>query len=68
MSKFNKICLTIAIVCIVVGAVFGLALVWLDVPNEFTWRCFLSLGILFGASMLAGLAGKVLLKEEKEGG
>ena len=60
MNKINVICFTVAIVCIALGSLFGLALVWLDVPGEFVWRCFLSLGIFFGASMLAGFAVNVL--------
>lgn len=66
MNRINSICLTVAIINIALGTVFGLSLVWIDVPSEFVWRCFLSLGILFGAAMLTGLAAGLLLENPAE--
>lgn len=49
----NKICFTICIVCIVLGTVLGLAMIWGNIrDNEFVWKSWLTIGLLFLASAL----------------
>lgn len=49
--NLNKICFTICIVCIVVGVVLGLVMVWTPGVSEVLWRLMATVGIVFlGAS------------------
>jgi len=49
----NKICFTICIVCIVLGTLLGLAMIWGNIrDNEFVWKSWLTICLLFLASAL----------------
>jgi len=70
MDTIKKICLTIVLVCITLCALLAMSFVWIDVENEFMWRCFLTLTIIGGAAMLTGFAVSLLSSawiKKKEG-
>ena len=50
-QDLNKICFAICIVCIIVGVLLGLTMVWTPGVNEVLWRLMATVGIVFlGAS------------------
>ena len=62
VRTLNKICFTICIVCIVLGAVLGLAMVWSDLrSHEFVWKAWVTIGILFLASAMTLSVSKTYL-------
>ena len=61
MDTLNKVCFTICIVCIVVGAVLGLAMVWWEaMDNAIMGKVWLSTAILFVSSALTLSAARTL--------
>ena len=53
LRALNKICFTICIVCIVLGAVLSLAMIWGEIEdNGFVWKSWLTIGVFFLASAL----------------
>ena len=53
LRRLNKICFTVCIVCIVLGAVLLLTVIWGGIEdNEFAWKSGLSLAVLFLAAIL----------------
>lgn len=53
MQKFKVACFAVCIVSIVLGVLLGLLAIWGTLPEEFVFRCFMTLLLLF----VAGLAG-----------
>ena len=53
VQQLNRICFTICIVCIVLGAVFLFALIWMPQLSETVMKGFLSILVLFLTSLLA---------------
>jgi hypothetical protein len=52
LRALNKVCFTICIVCIVIGVVLGLALIWVSQSSEFVWKGFATVGVVFlGAAL-----------------
>ena len=53
IRALNKICFTICIVCIVLGTVLGLAMIWSNIKDsEFVWKSWLTIGLFFLAASL----------------
>ncbi len=53
LRRLNTICFTICIVCIVLGTVLSLAMIWGDTRNSvFVWKSWLTIGVFFLASAL----------------
>lgn len=49
--SLNKVCFTVCIVCIIVGVLLGLIMVWTPGVSEVLWRLMATVGIVFlGAS------------------
>ena len=61
LHHLNKICFTICIVCIVLGTVLSLAMIWGEIrDNESVWKSWLTIGVLFLASALTLSVSKTL--------
>lgn len=61
LQHLNKICFTICIVCIVLGTVLSLAMIWGDIrDNDFVWKSWLTIAVLFLASALTLSVSKAL--------
>lgn len=53
LQVLNRICFTICIVCIILGTALGLAMIWGNFHgNEFVWKSWLTLAVLFLAAAL----------------
>jgi len=50
VSMLNKVCFTISIVCIVVGMVLGLSLIWVSGSSEVVWKGLATSSVVFLAS------------------
>jgi len=60
-QHLNKICFTICIVCIVLGAVLSLAMIWGELEdNRFVWKSWFTIGVFFLASALTLSVSKTL--------
>jgi len=69
LQLLNKVCFTICIGCIVLGTAFSLAIIWGELSdNEFFWKSWLSIGVLFLASAVTLSVSKTLGRHEKPGG
>ncbi len=50
-QQLNKACFAVCIVCIVIGVMLGLVMIWTPGINEVLWRCMATVGVVFlGAS------------------
>lgn len=52
MKVLNKICFTICVVCIVIGVVLGLSMIWGSHDSEVMWKGLGTVGVLFMGSAL----------------
>jgi len=70
LQQLNKICFSVCIVCIVLGTVLSLAMIWGHVrDNTFVWKSWLTVGTLFLASALTlGVSQTLGGKTPRNGG
>jgi hypothetical protein len=69
LQHLNKVCFTICIVCIVLGTVLSLAMIWGEIKdNTFVWKSWLTIGVLFLASALTLSVSKTLGGRGNESG
>jgi hypothetical protein len=52
IKALNKICFTICIVCIVIGVLLGLSLIWGTHDSKVQWKGLGTAGVLFFGSAL----------------
>jgi hypothetical protein len=53
LRYLNRICFTICIVCIILGTVMSLAMIWFELhDNKIIWKAWLTVGVFFLASCL----------------
>jgi hypothetical protein len=52
LTALNKICFMICIVCIVIGLVLALAIIWAADSNQILWKGFASVSVVFAAAAL----------------
>jgi len=60
IAIINKICFTICILAIILGLGVGMLIIWTDLDREWFWKSFLSLALLFFASLTTLSVTKVL--------
>lgn len=61
LQYLNKVCCSTCIVCIVVGTILSLAMIWGSIDSiAFFWKSWLSVGVLFLASALTLAVSKTL--------
>lgn len=65
LEVLNRVCFTICIVCIVLGAALSLSMIWGTYENEYVWKSWLSLGVLFLASALTLSVSKTFGSRKK---
>lgn len=69
LQHLNKICFTICIVCIVLGTVLSLAMIWGEIrDNTFVWKSWLTIGVLFLSAALTLSVSKTLGGRDKDNG
>jgi hypothetical protein len=69
LHTLNKMCFTICIVCIVLGTILSMAMIWLEVRDEnLLWKSWLTIGVLFLASLLTLSVSKTLGGVVRHGG
>ncbi len=69
LQQLNKVCFTICIVCIVLGTVLSMAMIWFEISdNSFVWKSWLTIGVLFLASALTLSVNKTLGGRGQEDG
>ena len=64
LTVLNKICWTVCIVCIVAGTAFSLSMIWGTYQNEFLWKAWSSIAVLFFASTATLVVSKVVSSKE----
>jgi hypothetical protein len=52
LKVLNRICFTICLVCIVIGVVFSLVIIWASISNEYIWKSYATIGVVFAGSAL----------------
>lgn len=68
MEILNKICYTICIVCIVMGTLLALLMIWADLyRSEFIWRAWLTILIFFLASGMTLSVNKAFAWRNRDG-
>lgn len=61
LQYLNKICFTICIVCIIMGVVLALAMIWGDLgKNEVLWKAWLTILVFFLASGMTLVVSKAI--------
>lgn len=60
-QHLNKICFTICIICIVMGTVLSLAMIWVDLgDNAVLWKAWLTILVFFIASGMTLIVSKAI--------
>lgn len=61
LQHLNRICFAICIVCIVLGTVLSLAMIWWEIEdNQFVWKSWFTVVVFFLASALTLSVNKTL--------
>lgn len=60
LKALNRICFTICIICIVAGTALTFTMIWVTYDSEFLWKAWLSLGVLFFASLATWVVSQLL--------
>ncbi|MFP6659624.1 MAG: hypothetical protein VB853_15680 [Pirellulales bacterium] len=69
LQRLNKICFTICIVCIVLGTILSLTMIWIEIrPSELIWKSLQTIGLIFLAAALTLNISKFLGGSEKHSG
>ena len=66
LRKLNIICYTVCIVCIIVGVVLTLLIIWIDVEREIAWKSFVTILVFFLASTLTLSVNKVIERRSSD--
>ena len=56
----NRICFTICIICIVAGTALSLSMIWTAYANDFLWKAWSSMGVLFFGSGATLIVSRVV--------
>jgi hypothetical protein len=59
LAALNKICFTICIICIVLGTVLAISMIWVTYPSDFLWKFWSTNGVIFLAAVLTLIVSKV---------
>jgi len=69
LQGLNKICFTVCIVCIALGAALSIIMIWGEIRDSgFVRKSWLSIGVFFLASLLTLNVSKTLGGRSKHGG
>jgi hypothetical protein len=61
LQFLNRVCFTICIVCIILGTILSLAMIWGEVrDSSVVWKSWLTIGVFFFASSLTLTVSKTL--------
>ncbi|MCE9603749.1 MAG: hypothetical protein K8U03_02475 [Planctomycetia bacterium] len=63
----NRICYTIAIVCIIAGVVYGLMLIWGDYWDKDAWKGLASLSVVLLGAVMTLSINQILLRNRHPG-
>ena len=63
----NRICYTIAIVCITAGVVYGLMLIWGDHWRKDAWKGLASLAVVFLGAVMTLSVNQIMLRNRRSG-
>jgi hypothetical protein len=59
-AALNRICWTVCIICIVAGTTLSISMIWSTYESEFLWKAWLTIGVLFFASLATLVVSKVV--------
>jgi hypothetical protein len=59
LQALNKICFTICIVCIVVGTVLAISMIWVTYESQFLMKFWATNGVIFLAAVLTSLVSRM---------
>lgn len=63
----NRICYTIAIVCIISGVVYALALIWGDHWRKDAWKGLATLSVVFLGAVMTLSVNQIMLRNNRSG-
>ena len=67
LDKLNRVCFTICVVCIILGAVLSLAMIWLEIEDEkFVWKAWFTIVVFLLAAALTLSISKTFSGWRKE--
>ena len=52
LHRLYTICFTVSIVCIVLGSTLAISMIWMDHTNEFLWKSWGTIAVVFLASTI----------------
>lgn len=61
----NRICYTIAIICIIAGVVYGLILIWGDDWGKDAWKGLASLSVIFLGAVMTLSVNQIMLRNRR---
>jgi hypothetical protein len=65
IKALNKICFTICIVCIVIGILLGIIIIWDSQDSEVIWKGFGTVAVLFAGSLLTLTVSKAYAQKSR---
>ena len=58
LKPLNTICFAVSIVCIVLGGMLAISMIWTDHSSQFLWKSWSTIGVVFLASTITLVVSK----------
>jgi len=52
LQPLNTICFTLSILCVILGSMLAISMIWIEHSNEFLWKSWVTIGVVFLASVI----------------
>ena len=57
--RLNIICFTLSIVCVILGSMLAISMIWIEYPNQFLYKSWSTIGVVFLASIITLIVSKI---------
>ncbi len=65
LHPLNTICFTVSIVCLILGSMFAISMIWVEHSSELLTKSWCTLGVVFLASTLTLIVSKTFGAKER---
>ena len=59
LRQLNTVCFTVSIVCIVLGSMLAISMIWMDHSSEFLWKTWGTICVVFLASTITMVVARM---------
>jgi len=65
LHRLYTICFTVSIVCIVLGSMLAISMIWIDHSSDFLWKSWGTIAVVFLASTITMVVSRMFSHRER---